>query len=109
MTIEAIRVVPSSASFAMSMQGSEPVGAGFGVVGNDLLRIFEVAVRPDEQRRGHPRRMLSALHSFGHREGTEQAHLQVVEDNDAVVALYRSTGCGVSHRYWYRRVGSEGS
>jgi len=75
----------------------------------DDLGIFEIAVLPDEQRRGHLRRMLSALHSFGPREGTEQAYLQVVEDNDAADALYRSTGYGVSHRYWYRRAGSEGS
>jgi len=75
----------------------------------DDFGVFEMAVRPEEQRRGHPRRMLSAIHSIGHREGTEQACLQVVEDNDAAVALYRSTGYGVSHRYWYRRAGSEGS
>jgi GNAT superfamily N-acetyltransferase len=66
-------------------------------------------VRPDQQRRCHARRMLSDLHSFGHREGAEHAYLQVVECNDAAVKLYRSMGYEVSHRYWYRRAGLEGS
>ena len=103
-----IRAVPSPASFVTSKSGSEYVGAGFGVVVSGLLGVFEMAVRPDQQRRGHATEMMSALHSFGCGEGAEQAYLQVVEDNDAAVGLYRSMGYEVSHRYWYRRAFMEG-
>ncbi|MEA2010114.1 MAG: GNAT family N-acetyltransferase [Actinomycetota bacterium] len=106
--ITAITAVPSPASFVTSMHGSEPVGAGFGVIVDGLLGVFEMAVRPDRQRRGHAKEMMAALHSFGYRGGAEQAYLQVVEDNDAAVDLYRSMGYEVSHRYWYRRAGAEG-
>jgi len=106
--ITAITAVPSPASFVMSEHGSESVGAGFGVIVDDLLGVFEMAVRPDQQRRGHATEMMSALHSFGYREGAEQAYLQVVEDNDSAVGLYRSMGYEVSHRYWYRRAVLEG-
>lgn len=101
--ITAITAVPSPASFVTSKHGSESVGAGFGVIVDDLLGVFEMAVRPDQQRRGHATEMMSALHSFGYREGAEQAYLQVVEDSDVAVSVYRSVGYEVSHRYWYRR------
>lgn len=106
--LTAIRDVPSPALFVMSKHGSESVGAGFGVIVDDLFGVFEVAVRSDRQRRGHARQMMSALHSFGYRGGAEQAYLQVVEDNEAAVDLYRSMGYEVSHRYWYRRADLEG-
>ncbi len=106
--IAAIGAVPVPASFVMSMEGAEPTGAGFGVIVDNLLGVFEMAVRSDDRRRGHAKRMMSALHSFGHRGGAEQAFLQVVEEEDGAVDLYRSLGYEVSHRYWYRRAGLEG-
>ena len=106
--LEVIRSVPSPATFVTSMHGMEPVGAAFGVVVGRLLGVFEVAVRPDDRRRGHAKRMMSALHSFGQREGAEHAFLQVEEEDDATVDLYGSIGYEVSHRYWYRRTGLEG-
>lgn len=107
--LAAIRSVPSPARFVMSVDGAQPAGAGFGVVVDGLLGVFEMAVLPGDRCRGHAKRMVSALHSFGYREGAEQAFLQVVEDEDAAVGLYRSVGYEVSHRYWYRRAGVEGS
>lgn len=101
--IAAVGSVPSPASFVVSTHGSEAVGAGFGVIVEDLLGVFEMAVRPDRRRRGHAKEMMAALHSFGYRGGAEQAYLQVVEDNAVAVDLYRSIGYEVSHRYWYRR------
>lgn len=107
--LSAIRAVPQPACFVIAMDGSRPVGAGFGAISDGLLGVFEVAVLPDARLRGHARRMMSALHSFGNRGGAEQAYLQVVEENDAAVDLYRSIGYEVSHRYWYRRATVEGS
>jgi hypothetical protein len=43
-----------------------------------------------------------------HRGGAEQAFIQVVEEENATVDLYRSLGCEVSHRYRYRRADLEG-
>ena len=107
--LSAIKAVPQLACFAVSMDGLRPVGAGFGALDTRLLGVFEVAVLPDDRRRGYARQMMSALHSFGVRGGAEQAYLQVVEENDAAVNLYRSIGYEVSHRYWYRRAAAEGS
>lgn len=105
--LAAINAVPAPVSFVTSVSGTASVGAGFGVIVDGLLGVFEMAVQPGHRRRGHAKRMMSALHSFGHRGGAEQAFLQVVERDDAAVALYRSLGYEESHRYWYRRAGLE--
>ena len=98
-----IAAVPSPASFVVPVDDGEPVGAGFGVVVDALLGVFEIVVRPEYRRRGHAGRLMAALHQFGTREGAQRAFLQVLEDDEPAIALYRSLGYEVSHRYWYRR------
>jgi ribosomal protein S18 acetylase RimI-like enzyme len=98
-----IAMVPSPASFVVSTEGGEPVGAGFGVVVDDMLGVFEIVVRPEFRRRGHARRIMAALHRFGVGEGAERVFLQVLADDERAIALYRSLGYDVSYQYWYRR------
>ena len=98
-----IAAVPSPASFVVPVDGGESAGAGFGVVVDALLGVFEIVVRPEYRRRGHARRLMAALHQFGTREGAQRAFLQVLEDDEPAIDLYRSLGYDVSHRYWYRR------
>lgn len=99
-----IRSVPSPAAFVAPTEGDRLVGAGLGVVVNGLLGVFEIAVHPKERRRGYATRMMAALHRFGVREGADRAFLQVLEEDERAIALYRSLGYEVSHRYWYRRM-----
>jgi ribosomal protein S18 acetylase RimI-like enzyme len=98
-----IATVPSPASFVVPIDDGEPAGAGFGVVVDSLLGIFEIVVLPEYRRRGHAGRIMAALHRFGLGEGAQRAFLQVLEDDEPAIALYRSLGFEVSHRYWYRR------
>ena len=98
-----IATVPSPASFVVALDDGESVGAGFGVVVDALLGVFEIVVRPEYRRRGHAGRLMAALHQFGTRVGAQRAFLQVLEDDESAIALYRSLGYEVSHRYWYRR------
>ena len=98
-----IATVPSPASFVVPIDDGEPAGAGFGVVVDGLLGVFEIVVRSEYRRRGHAGRIMAALHQFGIREGAQRVFLQVLEDDEPAIALYRSLGCEVSHRYWYRR------
>ncbi len=98
-----IEAVPSPSLFVHATDGEETVGAGFGVLGGGFIGVFEVAVRPEHRRRGHARRMMDALHSWGYGLGAQQAFLQVVEENDAALGLYRSIEYEPAYRYWYRR------
>jgi ribosomal protein S18 acetylase RimI-like enzyme len=98
-----LAAVPSPATFVVPIDDREPAGAGFGVVVDTLLGVFEIVVRPEYRRRGHARRIMAALHRFGMREGAQHVFLQVLEGDERAIALYRSLGYEVSHRYWYRR------
>jgi len=98
-----IAVVPPPVSFVTSMDGDQTVGAGIGQVGDGLLGVFEVAVRPEYRRRGHAKRLMRSLHTFGFEHGAGTSFLQVAEDNEPAVVLYRSLGYEPLYRYWYRR------
>jgi ribosomal protein S18 acetylase RimI-like enzyme len=98
-----LRSVPSPAAFVAPTDGDRLVGAGLGVVVNGLLGVFEIAVHPKERRRGYATRMMAALHRFGVQEGADRAFLQVLEEDERAITLYRSLGYEISHRYWYRR------
>ncbi len=98
-----IAAVPSPVAFVTSMGFDGAAGAGFGVVGENLLGVFEVAVRPRDRREGHARRVMRALHAFGAEEGAGEVFLQVTEDNQPALNLYRELGYDTLYRYWYRR------
>ncbi|MGB9358453.1 MAG: N-acetyltransferase [Acidimicrobiia bacterium] len=95
--------VPGPAAFVSATVAGRPVGAGLGVVVGDHLGVFEVVVDPSHRRQGHATRIMDSLHAFGARGGASTAFLQVLEDDERAIALYRSLGYEVSHRYWYRR------
>ena len=96
--------VPGPAAFVSPVAAGSSVGAGLGVAVGDYLGVFEVVVDPAYRRQGHATRMMAALHRFGASTGASTAFLQVLEDDDRAISLYRSLGYEVSHRYWYRRL-----
>ena len=98
-----IASVPGPAAFVSPAVAGRPVGAGLGVVVGDYLAVFEVVVDPAYRRQGHATRMMGALHAFGVRSGAKTAFLQVLESDERAIALYRTLGYEISHRYWYRR------
>jgi ribosomal protein S18 acetylase RimI-like enzyme len=95
--------VPSPARFVSPLVEGLPVGAGLGVAVGDYLGVFEVVVDPAHRRQGHATRMMRALHTFGVRSGATAVFLQVLENDERAISMYRSLGYEVSHRYWYRR------
>jgi ribosomal protein S18 acetylase RimI-like enzyme len=95
--------VPGPAVFAMPTADGAPVGAAFGVAVGTYLGVFEVAVEASHRRKGHATRTMEALHHFGVRCGATTAFLQVLENDDRAISMYRSLGYEFSHRYWYRR------
>jgi len=80
--------------------GEEAVGRG--VVQGEWFGIYAMAVLPHARRRGHGRKVLSALLSHARKQGTQRAYLVVVESNTAARTLYERQGFTVSGRYHYR-------
>jgi len=80
--------------------GREAVGRG--VVQGEWFGIYSMAVTPLARRRGHGRKVLSALLSHARAQGTQRAYLVVVESNTAARTLYERQGFTVVGRYHYR-------
>lgn len=58
----------------------------------DELSLLDVAVAPDERRRGVGRALVDALLDYGRRQGARLVLLEVRVSNAAAIALYRAFG-----------------
>lgn len=91
-------------AFAATRQGGAIVSIAYGVVHRNLAVIESVATDPDARQRGYGRRTVGKLLDWAATQGAEAACLQVVADNPAALALYRSLGFSTElYRYHYRR------
>ena len=94
--------INSPAGFA-SIGDPEAIAAGFGVRYGRWLGLYEINVESDHRHRGLGRRLSDALLWWGASTGATRGYLQVVQDNHAARALYRSLGFTRAYQYWYRR------
>jgi ribosomal protein S18 acetylase RimI-like enzyme len=71
------------------------------VIVDDWAGLYAVATRPDARRRGLARRLVGALAAESAGRGVSRMWLQVLADNDAAIALYRSLGFETVSGYSY--------
>ncbi len=96
-TILANILIPHA--FAAARDADRIVSIAFGAIHRGLLVLEAVATDPEHRGRGHARRVVAALNDWGLANGARGACLQVLADNEAAKALYRSGGF---HRTLYR-------
>ena len=72
------------------------------VVDGEMAGLFDVFTPPEQRRRGHARRLCSALLQQAAMQGASSAYLQVGSDNDAAQSVYRGLGFSFAYRYHYR-------
>lgn len=78
------------------------VACGLGVIGGDLLGLFDLVVAPAARGRGHGSALIQGLVRWGAAHGARAAYLQVTERNDGARRLYERLGFAPRYRYWYR-------
>ena len=86
---------------ARLMVGGEVVSLGRAVVRNGLMGLFQIATAASARRQGHAHRIVQSLLHWGRQQGAMRAYLQVVGDNTAARALYRSIGFKTFYSYTY--------
>lgn len=69
--------------------------------GDRWLGISAVRVDPEQRRRGHGGRLCAALLAWGADQGAQRAYVQVLDDNNAAMALYASMGFRLHHSHRY--------
>jgi len=92
------------AVFAELASGGDSVALAYGVIHDRLLCYESVVTDPLQRRRGHARRVLTALGRWGQQNGATGACLQVEADNTPARQLYHAFGLTTElYRYHYRR------
>lgn len=92
---------PDALGAAVRVDG-RPVAVGFGVCDGPWCGVFGMATAPEARRRRAAAAVLRDLAVLAVRRGASDLYLQVEDDNDEAVALYRGVGFTPSHRYHYR-------
>lgn len=92
---------PPSAFFVREEAG-EPIGVALAITDNDLAGILDVAVAPDQRRRGIGLDLVATALRHTQHKGARTGWLQVEAANEAGLALYRRLGFREAYRYRYR-------
>lgn len=88
-------------------EAGEIVATGLTIVEGDCAGLFDIVTHPEARRRGHARRIVTALLATARAMGARHAYLQVESGNAAAIALY--DGLGFRERYTYAYRGREGT
>ncbi len=94
--------IPKDVICASIRENGRIIATGLGILDRDYIGIYAINVEESCRRRGLARKVCETLLSAGKKAGVKQAYLQVVEDNDPAIALYRSLGFVREYGYWFR-------
>src|SRR5690606_10649066 len=97
---EAIK--PDRGLFILGQDGN-PVSSALCVRDGDLAGLFNVATAGHMRSRGLGRRLILSALKWAFARGARQAYLQVEENNEAAIQLYRALGFSDGYRYVYRQ------
>lgn len=77
-------------------------GCGLGVIDNDIVWLFDIAVEVESRCLGYGRAIVSTLMAWGAAEGASRAGLQVLASNEPALSVYAKLGFGTMLPYHYR-------
>ncbi|MBL8643363.1 MAG: GNAT family N-acetyltransferase [Rhodospirillaceae bacterium] len=93
--------MPVPKTFVEAGNGEGTVAIGCAQAQGPYMGIFSMRTLPQEQRKGHARRVLAALMAWGKAQGAQTAWLQVERANTAAIALYKAVGFTPLYDYRY--------
>jgi GNAT superfamily N-acetyltransferase len=89
-------------AFATLNLDEQPVAWGLGVVERGCVGLYDIVVSPELRGIGLGRRVVTSLMAWGCGEGARTAYLQVREENEIALSLYRALGFQTAYRYTHR-------
>lgn len=88
--------------FVLLQREDRIVGCGLGVVDNDFIGIYSIAVDKEYRNKGYGKEIVLNLLKMGKVHGAKKAYLQVMLNNLPALKLYSGIGFKEEYRYWYR-------
>jgi len=95
------RLVPQTC-FAVLRADGQAVSVGLGVLQSGWLGLYDIVTLAAQRRRGHARQLIGDMLGWAAARGAHGAYLQVMQNNEAALALYERLGFGERYPYWYR-------
>lgn len=96
-----LETVSHEMGFAHLYENGVPVAAGRTAIIDGMAGFYQIATAPDQRRKGHARRIMTALMGFAAGQGARQGYLQVEMRNTPAKALYASLGFKSLYIYDY--------
>ena len=84
--------IPKDEIAVSVMAGDEIISTGLGILDRDYIGIYAIHVKEAYRRRHIASDVVTALMTYGRKQGAEKAYLQVISDNEPAIDLYRSLG-----------------
>ncbi|WEX09017.1 GNAT family N-acetyltransferase [Chelativorans sp. AA-79] len=105
---EVVSSIKADTGLFVLEQNDVSVSTAICVHDGALAGLFEVATAREHRGKGFGKRMLLSALKWAFTRGARIAWLQVEENNEAGLALYRALGFEEIYSYHYRRPGQEG-
>jgi GNAT superfamily N-acetyltransferase len=96
-----LETVPYKMGFAHITENGVPIAAGRTAIIEGMAGFNQIATAPDQRRKGHARRIMTALMAFAAEQGARRGYLQVEITNMPARALYASLGFKSLYIYDY--------
>jgi GNAT superfamily N-acetyltransferase len=84
------------------IENGATVACGSAVIELGYVGLLNVVVEESQRGKGYGTKICQSLLAEAQRLGAHTAYLQVVQSNQAAVALYKNIGYKVVYSYWYR-------
>ena len=89
--------------FASIASGGRVAAIGVAIDLDGFTTIYNMNTAQEARRRGYARAILETLMANGRAAGATRAVLQVMDDNEPALALYRGAGFSTAYEYHYRQ------
>ena len=94
--------IPMDEIAVSAVSGGKVIGTGLGILDRGYVGVYAIHVDSAHRRRGIASQIVGTILSEAEKKGAGAAYLQVVSDNAAAKALYRTYGFRDSYRYYFR-------
>jgi ribosomal protein S18 acetylase RimI-like enzyme len=94
---------PTTPCFMAREEAGEITAVGLAVAEGGWVGLFDIVVAPGRRGQGVGTRLVQRLIRWGQEQGgARHAYLQVMQENETALRLYRRLGFTEAYSYWYR-------
>ncbi len=89
-------------AFATLYHGNVPVACGLAVMQHSYIGLYDIVTQEQYRRQGFGEQLLLNLLMWGKTNGATHSFIQVVQQNEPAIKLYKKLGYQITYPYWYR-------